>query len=121
MEDNRPMSMASLEQIADGLSHRCGYSLDRASVLAAQISKLDPSLHDAFWSWWSSGHIPETPAVEGRSVKTVIEHGICRSVPVAFTWLNAFILNPRRTLELSRASYHIVITEIGSGLPLLDS
>lgn len=97
-----------LGDVASGLSQRSHYSDERALEIARDISHLHAGLQDAFRSWWESGGIPEQPEIHGHTARSLIEQGRCRSIPVAFTWLDALMKRPQETIARIHATYDII-------------
>ena len=110
--------LAPLSDVAGGLSQRAGYSNERALKIAAELEHLEPCLHEAFRAWWDLGCIPEQLNILGYTVRSLIEEGRCKSVPVAFTWLNGLAAHPQETLKRVSASYDIISADPTSDLGL---
>lgn len=108
--------LGPLGEVAAGLSERAGYTPERALAVAAQISGLHESLREPFRDWWTSGGVPDTPTVADHNPRLLIAQGRCQSVPVAFTWLSAFLKDPQRTQALLHSEYDIVSPDPESDL-----
>jgi hypothetical protein len=116
MERDDMTWLGSLRDVAAGLSQREGYAAERALAIAAQVDGLHEALREPFRKWWQSGGVPDAPMVAGHSPQLLIAQGRCQTVPVAFTWLSAFLNDPRRTESLVHSEYDIVSPDPESDL-----
>jgi hypothetical protein len=91
-----------LESFAAGIAARDGCSLEKASVVARELADLHPQLQSAFRKWWETGEVPDDCIAHGFTPKRLIDEGWCKTVAVAFTWLDGLTKRPKDAMRLLR-------------------
>lgn len=95
----------SIEVLAAGIVARDGCALEEATAIARELVDLDPSLQPAFTAWWETGDVPADCMVHGYTLRRFIDDGWCKTIAVAFTWMNGLKKRPaeaRKMLQRGR-------------------
>lgn len=92
------------EELVSRLVSEFGYSAELAEAAARDLSEADPRVMRAFWRWWSTGELDDSPVIVGYTVRRLMEER--RQEPVAafrlLAWLAADPATARTRLRRGR-------------------
>jgi len=91
-----------IEVLVAGIVARDGCSVEEATAIARELADLDPSLQSAFKTWWETGDVSADCTVHGYTPRRFIDDGWCKTIAVAFTWMNGLKKRPEEAKRVLR-------------------
>lgn len=76
-----------------------------------ELHHLHPSLRPVLLRWWKEGEIDMELAVEGWSIRRMVEETIIQYPTLAITWLSHLLIEPEKHLKMLSKPFHYVIDD----------